>query len=192
MWSQMRPLNPHLSDAELHKYIQKQLDLAADPQYQFANKFSDVFSAQVVPIVIFSHALCEAFINAALALGLHHASKDGVFSLTEKTEIKEKWVNGPTIFLESYSLPKGGAIFETLSALCKERNAYTHHKIGLVNDAGHVIHERNKFARILVDGSGTKKIEKYLNLPFSLLKNLCVQTTDTDLRFRFEGIASRY
>jgi hypothetical protein len=191
MWAQMRPLNAHLSDAELHKYIQGQIDMAADPQYQFQNRFSEAFSAQAVSIVVLSHALCEAFINAALALGLHHASKNGVFSLIEKTEIKEKLINGPSTFLESYLLPKSGALFENLSSLSKERNAFTHHKIGLKNDDGQVIHERNKSTQIRMDSNGTKKIEKYLDLPFALLKNLCDQTTDTSLRFRFECLASR-
>ena len=191
MWTQMRPLNAHLSDTELHKFIQDQIDMAAEPNYQFFNKYSDLFSAQVISIIFISHALCEALINAALSLGLHHVSKDEVFSLIEKSEIKEKWAIAPAIFLQSYELPKGGAIYENLSALCKERNAYTHHKVGLTNDEGQVIHQRNKFARILMDSSGTKKVEKYLNLPFVLLNHLCDQTTDSSLRFSFECLVSR-
>lgn len=190
MWETMRPLNAHLSDQELNKFIQNQIDSAADPRHKFVNKFSEPFSAQAISIVVLSHALCEAFINAALALGLHHVSKDDIFSLIEKADVKEKWVSGPSIFLESYVLPKGGQTFENLTTLCKIRNSYAHHKIGLFSSNGGVVHDRNKLSRFRMDARGIKNIETYFALPFELLKNLCTHTTDLSLQFTFETLAS--
>ncbi len=96
---------------------------------------------QYVLVTILSHALCEAAINAILALGLTQINSQKRFAEVEKKEIQkrfaqvekeeitEKWLFAPKIFFPNYDLPKGEALFGTLKYLKKQRNALVHSKI---------------------------------------------------------------
>jgi hypothetical protein len=76
-----------------------------------------------------SHALCEAAINAILALGLTQINSQELFAGVEKKNIIYKWLDAPKILFLNYELPKGTALFGTLKYLTAQRNSFVHSKI---------------------------------------------------------------
>ena len=72
-----RRLNPSKSDESLAKFVDDQIAFAASERVQFSDRFSDRFMTQYVLVALLSHALCEAAINAILAIGLVHSTTTG-------------------------------------------------------------------------------------------------------------------
>jgi hypothetical protein len=131
-FDRMKQLNPTHTDESLYRLIDQQLSWRLDND--FALTYTDRFMAQYVQVLFVSHALCEAYINAALALGLSATKQHELFTLVERAEIKEKWRIGPQAFLPEYELPKGEALYESLTKLVTQRNALVHHKVEISSE----------------------------------------------------------
>ena len=99
---------------------------------QFTSQFMERFTAEQVAITIIAHALCEAIINAILAIGLSSRGQEDLFPLLERSSLKDKWTIAPRTFLPAYALSKSDIqYYKALSVLCKKRNALVHSKITL-------------------------------------------------------------
>lgn len=129
LFQHLRGMNPDHSDESIASFVDGQINFAATKQVQYSDQFSGPLMTQYVLVTMLSHALCEAAINAILALGLTQTNSQELFSEVEKKEITEKWLVAPKIFFPNYDLPKGEALFGTLKYLKKQRNALVHSKI---------------------------------------------------------------
>lgn len=127
----LQGLNPTSSQESLLEFIDVQIRAHSEPGTQFWLKFSDRIMAEYVTVAFLSHALAESAINAILAIGLARTGAEDVFALLERVDIKEKWLSGPKAFHPAYTLPKSGALFQTLQHLTRQRNAFVHYKVEL-------------------------------------------------------------
>ena len=87
---QLKELNPESSDESLKKTADGIITTAARDDLQFSSRFSEPFMTQYVTVAFLSHALCEAVINQILAVGLTQNGSHELFSILEKTDVKEK------------------------------------------------------------------------------------------------------
>ena len=129
--ARLQELNPTSSPESLLEFIDGQIRANAEPRIQVWLKFSDRVMAEYVTVAFLAHALAESAINAILAIGLTSAGAEDVFALLERADIKEKWASGPKAFHPGYSLPKSGALYQTLQHLTRQRNAFVHYKVEL-------------------------------------------------------------
>lgn len=129
--ARLQELNPNSSQDSLLGFIDGQIRANAEPRTQIWLKFSDRIMAEYVTVAFLAHALAESAINAILAIGLASAGAEDVFALLERADIKEKWLSGPKAFHPTYSLPKSGALYQTLQHLTRQRNAFVHYKVEL-------------------------------------------------------------
>jgi hypothetical protein len=129
--ARLKELNPTSTEASLLELIDGQIAARVSLPMQFHLKFSDTIMSEYVTIAFLSHALCEAVINAILAIGLSVANAPELFEMLERSDIKEKWCVGPKSFHPPYVLPKDGSLFQTLQHLTRQRNALVHYKIEL-------------------------------------------------------------
>lgn len=127
----LQELNPTSSRESLLELIDGQIRANAEPGIQLWLKFSDRIMAEYVTVAFLAHALAESAINAILAIGLASAGAEDLFALLERADIKEKWLSGPKAFHPDYSLPKSGALYQTLQHLTRQRNAFVHYKVEL-------------------------------------------------------------
>ena len=88
--ARLKVLNPNSSDEELLHLIDSQITARANPNLQFSLRFSDCLMAEYVTVAFLAHALAESMINTVLAIGLAKNGAEGVFSLLERADIKEK------------------------------------------------------------------------------------------------------
>jgi hypothetical protein len=109
-----KKMNPTLSNKSIEEFVDQQLAIAASEPVQFVNRFSERFMTQYVMVVLLSHSLCEAAINAILAIGLAQIGSETLFSFFEKADIKQKWCIGPKSFFPAYNFPVDTALYETL------------------------------------------------------------------------------
>ncbi len=111
--------------------------------------------------------LCAMYVEALANLYLSLKLKAEQFAAIDRTEIVEKWVSIPSLFLPGYSIPRDKALYEDLKILINQRNAVAHMKPRIL--AG---------AKILHEGSTPKKIKihsqikRWDQLPTSLVANL--------------------
>lgn len=162
-----RRLNPHHSEETIAKWVDGQISFAATEGVQFSDCFSNRFMNQYVMVAFLSHALCEAAINAILAIGLVQTGAQGLFSILEKADIKEKWRVGPKAIFPNYELKPGTAIFETLDHLTKRRNALVHNKIHLHIGDKKVL-EGSKFESLSFQ-ENTRWMLRFFSLPYDLV-----------------------
>jgi hypothetical protein len=127
----LKALNPSSSDESLLELIDGQIRGHAVPSVQIYLKFAERVMSEYVTVAFLAHALAEATINAILAVGLAAAGSPDLFALIERADIKEKWLAGPKAFHPPYVLEKGGALYQTLQHLTRQRNAFVHYKIEL-------------------------------------------------------------
>lgn len=161
-----RRMNPNHPVESLTKLVDDRISLAASERVQFADSFSNRFMTQYVMVAFLSHALCEAVINAILAIGLTQAGAHDLFSVLEKADIKEKWRVGPKSFSPDYELKSDTAIFETLNHLTKQRNALVHYKVHLhVGDKKML--EGSKFERLSFQDD-IRWMRRFFSLPYDL------------------------
>lgn len=80
----LRLLNPSIGEDALADLVESQVGYLSQPQWQFFDAFDSRHMAQYVSSVMLSHALCEAIINAILAIGLAHTKAVEVFQLLER------------------------------------------------------------------------------------------------------------
>jgi hypothetical protein len=163
----LRGLNPTAPDESLIKLGDDQFIFISSERFQFLSRFSDRFMTQFVSVALLSHALCEAAINAILAIGLVKHESQELFSLLEKAEIKEKWRVGPKSFFSPYEFNPGTALFETLNQLTKRRNALVHSKIHL-QIGGETILKGSKFERFSVQ-ENIQWMRRFFSLPYDLV-----------------------
>jgi hypothetical protein len=191
MWAQMRPLNPGQSDEDLKGFIDGEIAAGRSPEMQFMREFLEPFAAEAVAITILSHALAEATINAILAIGLSHVGKPQLFQLLESSDVKQKWTIGPQSFISKYTFEKSGSLFETLSLLCKRRNAYVHSKITLRNQANQILVPGTRDSTLSMSEDGRKWLRRFVTLPYELHRELCTQLEQGSLRFRIEHVLKK-
>jgi hypothetical protein len=183
----LRPLNPEKTPEDLEQFIDSQIAAGYSPNMQFVARFGDRFGAEVVVTTVVAHALCEAIINAILALGLASRGQEELFSILESANLKEKWTVVPRTFLPAYSLPRSDAQYEALSLLCKKRNAFVHSKITLKNEET-ILVEGSNSGPMSLDVASRKLMKRFLNLPYELHSQLCSQIDDLSLRHAVEHL----
>lgn len=166
MSEKLQELNPLMSAEEISEFAKQRISSSYSPDWQSYYRFSDRFMTLQVTITLLSHALCEAVINSLLATGHYEQRTHATFAEIQKSDIKEKWVNGPKGFCPEYDLPKGSALYETLNHLCRQRNSWMHHKSHL-----HVGEEK------IIEGSqlynlpykdAERWMRRYFSLPYDL------------------------
>jgi hypothetical protein len=191
MWDQMRPINDGTSDEQLTGFIDSQIAIRSSEKMQYIDKFLEPFAAEAVAITILSHALAEATINAALALGLAHVGKASLFLLLERANIKHKWTVGPQSFLSTYTLPRSEAIYACLTTLCRRRNSYVHSKITLRDEVNHVLVAGSADTGISIGHETRTMLHRFLSIPYDLHLHLMRQIEDRSLRFILEDLLNR-
>jgi len=162
----LRVLNPGTPVDELAAFVDKQIGYLASRDWQFHEKFDERHMTLYVTVTMLSHALTEALINAILAIGLAQAGSADLFSILEKAEVKQKWLFGPKSFAPSYSFPMGTGLHETLTSLCRQRNALVHHKIELTMGGAKVL-RGSPFQRQGYDQE-QRWLRRYFSLPYDL------------------------
>jgi hypothetical protein len=154
------------TSAELEAFVDQQLEARSGAEAQFNSRFLNRLMTQYVTVAMLSQALCEAGINAIMAIGLAANNSPELLTLLERSEIKEKWRVGPKALNPEFDLPKGEALWETLRHLITERNALMHYRIDL--------HIENKK---ILDGTalGSMSVQdriswtkRYFSLPYDL------------------------
>jgi hypothetical protein len=188
MWSNMRPINPHKSDAELRRFSDEQIALSSSAEWQRINRFSEPFVSERVSITVLSHAFAEALINAILVIGLASTKKRDLFALLEQASVKDKWTLGPQSFLPAYTFEKSGQLFNDLTALCKLRNSYTHSKLTLRDAADSVATPGAGDVSFSFARSERTRIRRFLELPYSLHRHVCERVVDSHLQFALERL----
>jgi hypothetical protein len=159
-------MNPGKSHAEISQYVKSQFDATTLPRMQLYEKFDSRHMAELAIVVVLSHALCEAIINAVLAIGLYKVGNAELFTILEKADLRQKWICAPKAILPSYSFPIDRAIHETLITLIRQRNALVHYKIRLEVDGKRVLDgspfERHDYC------SELRWIRRFYSLPYDL------------------------
>ena len=162
----LKILNPDAPLYELEAIVNGQFDVIASEQWQFHERFDQRHMTEYVIVSMLSQALCEALINAILAIGLSSKGIPDFFSIVEKTEFRKKWLIGPKCFYPGYEFPTGGGMHETLNSLVKDRNALMHHKIELEMNGKKVLKgsrfDRKEYAQEI------SMLRRYFSLPYDL------------------------
>jgi hypothetical protein len=184
MWSQMRPINEGKSDDDLWRFIDSQISLGHSPEWQRANAFLEPFAAETIAITVLAHALAEATINAAIALGLEHVGKTELFLVVEQANLKHKWTSGPLCFLPTYTFPRSESLHEGLAALCRRRNAYVHSKITLRGTSNEVLLPGSTDPGMAIGADARALVHRFLRVPYELHKHLVSQIDDQALKFK--------
>jgi hypothetical protein len=183
-------LNPNSSES-LQEFVKSQFDSKSSEKFQIQSQFGDRMASLAVSTVVLSHSLCEAVINAALAIGLLETCKKELFGILETANLKLKWTAGPKTFIEKYEFLKSNALYEKLHTLCKMRNVIVHSKITVRDENSDKIIEGSEEFKVRLDASGWREMEEFLQLPYILLRYLCDQVVDQSLKFRFECLLNR-
>jgi hypothetical protein len=164
--ARLRVLNPDAISDGLEQFVDNQIKHLASNKLQFYHAFDQRLMTEYVSVVMLSHALSEALVNAVLAIGLAHKGLAELFSLVEHSELRQKWLIGPRTFAPEYSFPRGSALHETLVQLCRQRNALVHHKIDLVFNGANVLNGSG-FQR-KVHSEEQRWIRRFFSLPYDL------------------------
>jgi hypothetical protein len=126
-----KKLNPHMSDDEIRIDVERRIESSGGAEWQFYTKFSDRIMTMDVTITLLSQALCEAEINAILAVGLHQNGMADQFAKIERADLRKKWLEHPKKFCPKYELSRDSELYKTLDHLIEHRNAWMHHKTHL-------------------------------------------------------------
>jgi hypothetical protein len=165
LFDQASRANPTSSTERINEYVDGQISYRALPDAQVRARFEERFIAEYVTVAMLSHALCEAAINAILALGLAQVGSQGLFAVLERAGIKPKWLYGPKSFSPDWTLPQ--ELGHTLHQLTKDRNALTHHKVTLEKFQGARLIEGSRFQRKSYAEESTW-LRRFFNLPYDL------------------------
>jgi hypothetical protein len=162
----LKKLNPNTADERLLEDIDGQIAYFAQPVMQVAMKFNDRIMSDLVTVAFLSHSLCEAVVNAVLAVGLSLRGTPELFALVERADIKEKWLTAPRALDSRYELKKSTSLYETLQHLTKQRNALVHYKIDLE------VSGKNSLRGSEIDPAPLKTqliwMRRYFSLPYDL------------------------
>ena len=129
--SRIAALDPKRDYSVIEHSVRERIKFQAEPNRQFQEAFNERIMGQYVTVVMLSHALCEALINAILAVGLAKTNTAELFAVLDKADFKQKWLIAPKALDSKYEFPKSSALYETLVKLAKQRNALVHHKVQL-------------------------------------------------------------
>lgn len=173
-FEESRKLNPNHSDDEIVARVERRIKSAADAQWQFFGKFSDRFMTMYVTVTLLSQALCEAEINAILAIGLHEKGEANKFSKIEKGDIRKKWLEFPKDIASTYELKKDSGLYVTLNHLIEERNAWMHHKIELSVGEEKVLSGSSRKNESYQEM--TVWMQRYFSLPYDLAAHILPYT----------------
>ncbi len=180
----MQILNPDALIEELTAFVDNQIKYASSHDMQFRERFDKRFMTEYVNVVMLSHSLCEALINAVLAIGLANIESTELFLLLEKADFKQKWLYGPKSFAPSYQFPHGTGLHETLVTLSRQRNALVHYKIELKVDNIKVL-EGSDFQRKRYEEE-RRWIRRYFSLPYDLAEFVHRSIHQVPLMFLFD------
>lgn len=125
----LKQLNPNSDEASLRIIVDGQVSVMASERVQFSNQFGSSLMTSHITVALLSHALCEALINAVLAVGLVRHDQHEVLPMLERSDIKEKWRVAPKVFWPEYELDTSAALYATLNELTRRRNALVHYKV---------------------------------------------------------------
>lgn len=164
--ARLKVLNPTVTESSLLELIDRQIQSLSDPGFQVSEMFGSRIMAEYVTVAFLAHALAEAAINAILAIGLASAGTEDLFTLIERTDIKEKWVSGPKTFHPAYRLLKDSALYQTLQHLTRQRNAFVHYKIELEMNGEKKL-EGSRLDRAPL-GTQIAWIRRFFSLPYDL------------------------
>lgn len=162
----LKSLNPSASDQSLLKLIDDQIAFEASERVQFSDRFSNRFMTTYVMVVFLSQALCEAAINAILAIGLAKRNLERLFTTLEKKPLKYKWRVGPQSFFPNYQFSLESRLYQSLDYLTQRRNALVHYKIDL-RVAGQNVLDGSRFERTTFSDS-TEWMRRFFSLPYDL------------------------
>jgi hypothetical protein len=167
--ARLREIRPQSPIDELENELEQRMDFQYSPQWQFIHRFDGRAKALSVNVTIVAHALCEAAINAILAIGLLEAKIPELFTILEDARVVEKWQIGIKSFWPSYALRRGCALEESLVKLNRERNGLVHHKIELVQDGATLMKGSSVLRQPFQDQ--LVWIARFFSLPFDLVEH---------------------
>ncbi len=159
-------LNPHMTDEEIRMDVERRVESAGDAEWQFFGRFSDRFMTMYVTVTLLSQALCEAEINAILAIGLHENGLADQFKKIEMAGLKKKWREYPKLFCPKYELEEESGLYKTLDHLVEQRNAWMHHKIRLTVGEEEIL-EGSRLQRVSYR-ERVSWLKRYFSLPYDL------------------------
>ncbi|HEY6094519.1 MAG TPA: hypothetical protein VIU93_06160 [Gallionellaceae bacterium] len=170
----LRGMNPNMSDETANEEARRLVASSESGDWQFWRLFSARLMTMHVTVTLLSQALCEAEINAILATGLHEKGLAKRFEKIERDSLKIKWLKHPKIFAPEYELKEDSALFETLSHLISQRNAWMHHKIQLRVGEKEIL-EGSKLKRLSYQ-ENVYWIKRYFSLPYDLAAHMLAQS----------------
>ena len=162
----LRDLNPNTPLDQLIEFVEDQFAITSSEWWQFHSRFDQRHITGYITVVMLAHALCEALINAILAIGLAHVEAVELFAILEKTDFKQKWLTGPKSFAPTYRFPVGTALHEALVTLAKQRNAIVHMKID-IEVGGSKLIEGSEFDRKAYPEE-QRWLARFFSLPYDL------------------------
>lgn len=180
----LKKLNPISTDESLLELIDRQIAGHASLPMQLHSKFGDRIMSEYVTIAFLSHALCEALINAILAIGLSKANAPELFEMLERSDIKEKWCIGPKSFHAPYTFPKNAPLYQTLQHLTRQRNALVHYKIELEMRGKPVL--RGSRLEAVSYKEQLAWIGRYFSLPYDLAAHVSKEIPELALMLIFD------
>lgn len=185
----MLQLNPTSSVEDITHLVDQQFQFVSSPEYQVLNKFYNRWAAAHITLTTLSHALCEASINASLALLMAHRELAQTFPLVERSPLKKKWTLAPKLLEPSYELPADSVLVRDLSQLIADRNALAHSKISLNYNGKDVL--KGEEAHISLDGESADRLWRFAALPYKLQSHLEERLRTTENFFAVRGLLHR-
>lgn len=179
--NRMIEINPNGDHENILNWVNSQIDYFAKPEVQFSFRFGGRLEIEYVTVILLAHALCEAAINAILAIGLGKREIEDIFSVLDRVDICEKWRVAPKVLVPTYELKRGEALFDTLSHLTKVRNSFVHYKISLDIGGKNILQGRPIKKQSFKDD--VMWLERFFSLPFDLLEHASRSLSDQGILF---------
>ncbi len=85
-FERVRELNPNMSNDEIDRYVERVIESSRSPEYQYIDRFSERVMTMYVTVTLLSQALCEAEINAILAVGFYENGLADQFAKLERAD----------------------------------------------------------------------------------------------------------
>lgn len=163
-------LNPNLPKEELRRAAAEGIAANYSPKWQFFSSFANRIMTLYVTVALLSQALCEAEINAILAVGLYEAGQTEKFEKIERSSLLAKWVKHPKLICKGYELHESSGLYESLAHLIAQRNSWIHHKVELCVGNEVVVEGSSKALSTYQDH--LYWIRRYFCLPYDLVNHI--------------------
>lgn len=186
--ARLKAINKPENWASVEEMNDRNFDFEASEQWQFYRRFEREFPSALVTCTLTAHALCEATINANLAIGLHFSGKAALFNTLENNKLEEKWSSAPLAFCDRYQFPRGGLMYSTLKELVAVRNSLTHQKIHLRDAEGITVTAPRRKIPIAMEANDRLKLQRFLALPHALQAHFLMQICETKYQFSCANI----